>query len=96
MLREWRRRRRFTRALRQTLNERRGHDVSEHDYQKCIKACDDRKKMGLLMKQTEVEPGMLGGIRDWDWDSILNWVQTFLIPLIRALLPLMLLLDEEK
>ena len=94
-MRKWFRRRRFTAALRIALKERRGDDITEHDYKKCIVACDDKKKMAALMSQFETAPGLKGGIKDWDWDSILEWVQTFLIPLVRALLPLLILLDER-
>lgn len=95
MFREWLRRRRFTRALRETLQARKD-EFPAADVDKAIKACDDKLAMKSLMKQCEVAPGLHGGIRDWDWESILNWVQTFLVPLVKALLPLVLLLGEEN
>lgn len=63
---------------------------------KAIKACDSKLAMKSLMKQCEVEPGLTGGIKDWDWEAILEWVQLYLLPLIKTLLPLILLLDEKK
>lgn len=95
-LRERKHLRLFTKAFRQTLEERRGKDVTEANYQTCIKGCDDPKKMRQLMHQTEKSPNMYGGIADWDWDSILKWIQVYFIPLVRALLPLMLMLDSRE
>jgi len=87
----------FTRALQQTSTEQFSNGViSSNTLAKIDKAVKKPQVMRKLMKQTEVEPGLYGGISDWNWASILNWVQTFFIPLVKALLPLVLLLDEEK
>jgi hypothetical protein len=92
--RDSRRRSRFTKAFKQVLAERKG-EMMTGTYAKCRAACDDKKTMSLLMSQFETEPGLMGGIQDWDWEGIMEWVQTFLIPLIKTLLPLLLLMDEE-
>ena len=92
--RDSRRQSRFTKAFRQVLAEQRD-TLDPQWYAKSRAACDDKKKMSLLMSQFETEPGLMGGIQDWDWEGIVEWVETFLLPLIKTLLPLLLLLDEE-
>lgn len=95
-LRERRRLRMFSAALRDTAIARRDrNELSADDCAKIVSASDKPKVMRSLMKQTEVEPGLYGGIMDWDWEAILKWVEEFFIPLIKALLPLLILLDEE-
>lgn len=98
LIQRWRDRKRqarFTKAFRQTLDERR-EVLDPSEYRKCRAACDDPSKMKALLAQTRVQPGLHGGIKDWDWDAILAWVNDFLIPLIKTLLPLLVALDERK
>ena len=93
--RDSRRQARFTKAFKQTLvAEREKLDPSE--YAKCRAACEDKTKMKNLLGQMTTEPGLKGGIQDWDWEAILEWVQTYLLPLIKTLLPLLILLDERE
>lgn len=97
-IRRWRdsrRQSRFTKAFRQTLDAQKD-TLDPQEYVKCRAACNDSKKMKALMDQLETAPGLHGGIRDWDWESILSWIQDFLIPLIKALLPLLVMLDERN
>jgi len=65
-------------------------------YAKVVTATENPKTMRALMRQTELEPGLYGGIMDWDWEAILKWVEEYFIPLVKLLLPLILLLDEEE
>ena len=92
--RDWLRRRRFTCALREALQNR-YDEFPADEVNKALKACDNKLAMKSLMKQCEVEPGLTGGISDWDWEAIWKWVNDYLIPLVRTLLPLILLLDEK-
>ena len=94
--REWLRQRLFTKAWKQAAREQlyKGQ-IDVPTYAKCASAAEKPKVMRALMKQTETAPGLYGGIADWDWDSILKWVREFFIPLVKALLPLLVLLDEE-
>ena len=94
-MRKWLRRRRFTAAFNQTLDANRER-LNAGEYRKCRAACDDKKKMYALMDQFQTDPKLYGGIKDWDWEAILEWVQLFLLPLIKSLLPLLLLLDEQE
>lgn len=95
--RERRRLKLFTRAWEQVSQERfEANAIGTPTYAKCLMAAKNPKTMRSLMKQTEVEPGLFGGIQDWSWESILRWVEDFFIPLVKALIPLLLLLDEEK
>ena len=92
--RERRRLKLFTRAWQQTSKDRFSEGaIDVTTYAKCVTAGDRPKVMRQLMKQTETEPGLYGGIKDWDWDAILTWIQEYFIPLMKALLPLLLVLD---
>ncbi len=94
--REWMRQRRFTRAWKQTSSAQYdAGQIDRTDMDKCERAAKDPKIMRKLMKQTETAPGLYGGIKDWDWESILKWIQDYFIPLMKVLLPLLLILDEE-
>jgi len=95
--RERRRLKLFTKAWRQATEQQfsEGH-IIERKYKKCKDAAGNPKVMRQLMRQTETAPGLYGGIKDWEWEAILNWVQDYFIPLMKALLPLLLILDEKK
>lgn len=95
MFKSWIRRKRFTKAFKIALDDRK-EILDPTEYKKCRAACDDKKKMVALMGQLETAPGLLGGIKDWDWAAILDWVKDYLIPLMKALLPLLVMLDERK
>jgi hypothetical protein len=90
----WLRRRRFAKAFRAKLDENR-ETLDPREYAKSRAATYSGKKMKALMGQLETAPGLKGGIQDWDWEAIMAWIQDFLIPLIKTLLPLLVLLDEE-
>lgn len=92
---KWRKRRRFTKAFRNVLDARK-ETLDPREYKKCRAACGDKKKMTALMGQFETAPGLKGGIKDWDWEAILAWIQDYLLPLIKTLLPLLILLDERE
>lgn len=94
-MRNWLRRRRFTKAFKSTLDARKS-ELDPQEYKKCRAACDDKKKMTALMGQLKTAPGLKGGIKDWDWDSILDWIRDYLIPIIKTLLPLIMMLDERQ
>jgi len=95
--RERRRLKLFSRAWRQATEEEfsKGNIVQSR-YDTCLRASKNPKAMKRLMAQTETAPGLYGGIKDWDWEAIYEWVKTYFIPLMKALLPLLLILDEEK
>jgi hypothetical protein len=93
--RDSRRQSRFTKAFRTVLDERK-ETLDPREYQKCRAACDDKGKMKALLAQTRTAPGLKGGIQDWDWEAIMAWINDFLIPLIKTLLPLLVMLDERK
>ena len=93
-MRGWFRRRRFAKAFRQTLDERRD-TLDPAEYTKSRAATYSSAKMKTLLGQLETAPGLKGGIKDWDWEGILQWIQDYLLPLIKTLLPLLVLLDEE-
>jgi len=95
--RERRKLRRFTSAVRQVSEERfQAGEITEDTLGKFKWAADHPKTMRQLMRQTEVEPGLYGGIQDWDWDAILKWVREYFLPLMKALLPLLLVLDNRN
>jgi hypothetical protein len=96
-MRNWFRRRRFTKALHKVAGERwTDGQITEEEYMQIDRACGDSKVMSQLIAQTQTADGLYGGIKDWDWASIVLWIQNNLIPLIRALLPLLTLLADEE
>ena len=65
------------------------------EYAKVVTASYNPKAMKTLMVEMKTADGLLGGPSDWDWEAILKWIEEFFIPLVKMLLPLILLLDEE-
>ena len=95
-MRAWLRRRRFTKALHQVAGEKwSAGEISEQEYIDIDRACENPKVMKSLIAQTQTAPGLYGGIKDWDWAAIIEWIEKHLIPLIKSLLPLLLILDEQ-
>ncbi len=53
-------------------------------------ASQDRGLIREVRNQLMVGDGLLGGVRDWNWEAIKNWIIEFLIPVLKAILPLLL------
>lgn len=87
------RRRRFTKAFRIASEQAysRG-EITEEQYVQAQKGAQQPEAMTQLIRATQTHPDMKGGIKDWDWEAILKWVQDFLIPLIRSLIPILVAL----
>ncbi len=93
----WIGKRQFPKALRRVTNEKLASgDINAGTHSRLITASYDKEAMSRLISQTETAPGLHGGIKDWDWEAILRWIQDFFIPLVKTLIPLLLVLDEER
>ena len=91
--RERRRNRTFTRAFKTVAKQKfRDGDISEAELAKCMGASSETMKK--FRKKVEDEQ-LYGGIRDWDWDAIIKWFQTYFIPLFKTLLSLLMALDSN-
>ena len=95
--RRWRKQRMFTRAFKYTAKEKWfDQEITEDEFDKCMLAAKRPEVMQNALIQLEVEDGLLGGIKDWNWEAILKWFRDYFIPAMRIILPIMiLLLDEE-
>lgn len=94
--RERRRQKRFNKAWKRvSKKEFEKGNITEEEFAKCERASADPEVMKKLREKSKSDPKLKGGIKDWDWDAILKWVEEFFIPLLRALLPLLLVLDEK-
>lgn len=71
-------------------------NLSDPDYAKCKRAASDPKIMRKLMQKTETDPKLKGGLKDLDWSKIFEWIEVYFWPLFKAVLPLLLLLDEHE
>lgn len=84
------------RALRTVAEQEwRADRMEMPEYAKVVTASYNPKAMKTLMVEMKTADGLLGGPSDWDWEAILKWIEEFFIPLVKMLLPLILLLDEE-
>ena len=94
-IRESWRRYKFTKAFRQVAesNYLSGY-ISLEEYTRCLEAKPDTMKRAY--NQLLADPDMLGGIRDWDWDSILEWLFNYFIPAMRIIIPILLMDEDSK
>lgn len=96
-IRDYFRTRTLTRAFKQVAEEKFATgEIDVPTYAKWMNAAHDKPTMKAAYNQMKNDDNMLGGIRDWDWEAILNWVRENLIPMLKIALPLILLLDDEK
>lgn len=87
----------FSRALLQVAREKWNlGEIETPEYARIVTAAHNPARVQSIIDTLEADNNMLGGFRDWDWEAILNWVRENLIPALRIMLPLILLLDEEK
>ena len=93
-MRGWFRRRRFAKAFRQTLDERRD-TLDPAEYTKSRAATYSSAKMKTLLGQLETAPGLKGGIKDWDWEAIYAWFIEYIIPALKIILPMLLVLTPN-
>ncbi len=94
--REKRRDIKFSHGLAQAAQEQFDEGVINHAQLLTAQtASGDLKVIRELRAQLMTEPGMLGGPKDWDWGKIKKWIIEFLIPVLKAILPL-LLADKRR
>ncbi len=65
-------------------------EISYEQSQQAITASKNRKLIREVRNQLTVGDGLLGGLRDWDWEAIKKWIIEFFIPVLKAILPLLM------
>jgi len=87
----------FTRAFVKTARKKfTDGEISYDKLQECLKAAENKKGMERARKQLAVAPGLKGGIKDWDWEAILQWFKDYFIPALKIILPIALMLLEPN
>ncbi len=64
--------------------------ISFEQLQQAQTASKDRTIIRQVRNQLSAGDGLLGGVRDWNWEAIKKWIIEFLIPVLKAVLPLLL------
>lgn len=71
-------------------------EISYKEYLDCQRAVQNKEVMLRAYNQMMVDPNMLGGLRDINWQKIYEWFVTYFIPAMKVILPIVLLLLDEE
>ena len=66
-------------------------EITAEEYADCKRAYENKEVMVQARNQLKTDPNMLGGISDWDWDAIFEWIQTNFIPAMKVIIPIVLM-----
>ena len=92
-LRNWWGQRNFNAAWKNAAKQKLEEGVISYDkYEECMRAASNPEVMRRARNQLKTEPGMLGGISDWDWEAIKQWFIDYFIPAMKVILPLVIML----
>jgi len=83
---------RYTKAFKQVSKEKyEAGEITKETYDDCVRAAKSSKVMRQSRNQLVADPNMLGGISDWDWDTIYAWFVEYFIPAMKVIIPIVIM-----